>query len=305
MGDFHLPEALLSSLHPKRRHHALLLCQLPRAERLTCLKQVARVILCGSDREHRLQKEACCQSCYLLSLDQHPDLLLIQPDKSGGTIKIEQIRSMLTTIFVSPKLSAQRVVIILPAEQLNPSAANGLLKVLEEPPAGVYFIVATDNPGLLLPTMISRCQIWRMHHDDAFMTNCTRYVTQSMLLEESKQPVLTAYQSIVDDLYHLITQKTSICLIAARLQQFRLLEIMQIFYCILSQLIRDQMNSAHADPSLERLYGRLPLSVLFQALDYLHAAFEKINHTIHMNALLVIENFLMILMKEAHDERGR
>lgn len=304
-----LPEPLRQNLCSDRRHHTLLLCQLPRVNPSEFLKEAVRLMLCQSRDNPDC---TTCQSCQLVHLEQHPDVLQIQPDKSGGQIKIEQIRTMLGTVFLSPKLSTQRVIIISPAEQLNLAAANALLKVLEEPPLGVYFILTADNPGLLLPTILSRCQIWRIAHDDAFMTSCHDLILR-ILFNDEDHPLSGAYQSIMDDLHHVLIEKTSVSLIAAKWQSFRLFDMTQILYCIVSQMIRDHMfeNSNSFSSNRERLRVRreqlplCPLSILFHALDYLHAVFEKINHTIHMNTQLVIENFLMIMVKEGRDEYGR
>jgi len=86
----------------------------------------------------------------------HADLRWIQPD--GAVIKVDDIR-MLAEFAVGTRQSAPRKVAVLErAHLMNASAANALLKTLEEPPAHTYLILSTSQPGRLLPTIVSRCQ---------------------------------------------------------------------------------------------------------------------------------------------------
>ena len=86
----------------------------------------------------------------------HGDLRWIEPE--GAVIKVDDIR-MLAEFAMGTRQSAPRkVAVIEQAHLLNPNAANALLKTLEEPPAHTHLILATAQPGRLLPTIVSRCQ---------------------------------------------------------------------------------------------------------------------------------------------------
>lgn len=85
-----------------------------------------------------------------------PDLHLITPEKNR--IKIDQLRELKRKIFLYPAEGKAKVVIIDPAESMTDTAANALLKILEEPPADTYFILISAQPMRLLPTIRSRCQ---------------------------------------------------------------------------------------------------------------------------------------------------
>jgi len=76
-------------------------------------------------------------------------------------ISIDQIRAMQARLTTRPTLGAFRAIIIEPADDLERSAANALLKSLEEPPAGTFFLLVTHRPGMLLPTIRSRARILR------------------------------------------------------------------------------------------------------------------------------------------------
>jgi len=78
-------------------------------------------------------------------------------------IAIEQVRSMQARLNTRPTLGERRAIIINPADDLERNAANALLKSLEEPPQGTFFLLVTHRPGLLLPTIRSRARILRFN----------------------------------------------------------------------------------------------------------------------------------------------
>ncbi len=86
----------------------------------------------------------------------HPDLKWVAPE--GSVIKVDDIRDVAAFAVGTRQMAAAKVVVIESAELMNPSAANALLKTLEEPPPDTYLLLATARPGRLLPTIVSRCQ---------------------------------------------------------------------------------------------------------------------------------------------------
>lgn len=110
--------------------------------------------------------------------DRHPDILVPEhpPEnkeeekkRADGqddvrrkrSIPIDEIRTVQHRLTTRPTLGSRRVVIIDPADDLEKGAVNALLKSLEEPPAGTYFLLVAHRPGRLLPTIRSRCRILR------------------------------------------------------------------------------------------------------------------------------------------------
>ncbi|MEM6909578.1 MAG: DNA polymerase III subunit delta' [Pseudomonadota bacterium] len=77
------------------------------------------------------------------------------------SIRVDQIRSMQKRLTTRPTLGSRRAIIIEPADDLERSAANALLKSLEEPPAGTFFLLVTHRPSRLLATIRSRCRVLR------------------------------------------------------------------------------------------------------------------------------------------------
>jgi len=84
-----------------------------------------------------------------------------KPFERARSIRIRQIRAMQRRLTTRPTIGSRRVVIIDPADDLERAAANALLKSLEEPPQGTFFMLVTHAPARLLPTIRSRCRVLR------------------------------------------------------------------------------------------------------------------------------------------------
>ncbi|MCX8011739.1 MAG: DNA polymerase III subunit delta' [Desulfobacterota bacterium] len=97
-----------------------------------------------------------CPACIQIEHGNHPDLLLLEPEK--GTITIDQIRDLTRTLSWKSFSGGNKICIVDEADQMNDHAANALLKTLEEPAPGTVIILITARLYRLLPTIISRCQ---------------------------------------------------------------------------------------------------------------------------------------------------
>ncbi|MFY9321646.1 MAG: hypothetical protein WAP04_04400 [Bacillota bacterium] len=103
-----------------------------------------------------------CLSCKLIQEGNHPDVRVISPD--GLSIKINQIRGISHDMSFKPRYEKGfRVTILENAEKMTQEAQNSFLKILEEPPKNVVFILVAGNPQGLLPTVRSRCQLIRVN----------------------------------------------------------------------------------------------------------------------------------------------
>jgi DNA polymerase-3 subunit delta' len=118
--------------------------------------------------------DACgaCDPCRRIVSDNHPDVRMLDvahdrffeaPDKDyrGKDIPIDQIRALRQDAAYPPYQGRRKVYIIADAERMNPSSSNSLLKILEEPPARITFILIAESAVALLPTIVSRCQLVR------------------------------------------------------------------------------------------------------------------------------------------------
>jgi DNA polymerase-3 subunit delta' len=111
----------------------------------------------------------------LIAAGSHPDMRWLQRlenEKTGNisrNIKVDQVRELGEFMALSPAMSNWRVAVIDSVDELEPSAANALLKMLEEPPPNTIFFLVSHAPGRLLPTIRSRCRRVQFHplSDDA------------------------------------------------------------------------------------------------------------------------------------------
>ena len=125
------------------------------ARGLLCETPAADGIACGT-----------CASCHYVAAGQHPDLQLIEPfvvDEDGEVkaqdpILIERIRALIDWVQLTSHRGRAKVAVIVPAESMNPAAANALLKTLEEPPPSTYLILVAHQPGRVPATLRSRCR---------------------------------------------------------------------------------------------------------------------------------------------------
>src|SRR4051794_40525383 len=100
----------------------------------------------------------------LVEAGSHPDMRWLERlvnEKTGNlarNISVDQVRGLSELFELSPAMSDWRVAVIDTIDELEPSAANALLKMLEEPPASCLFLLVSHAPGRLLPTIRSRCR---------------------------------------------------------------------------------------------------------------------------------------------------
>jgi DNA polymerase-3 subunit delta' len=153
-----------------RLPNALLLKGAEGIGKLDLALDFAQSILCATPLSSGLACQSC-PSCHWFAQETNPDFRLIQPDalasaeetpeKEGGKkasreISVDQIRALSNFVNLSAHSGGYRVVLIHPAEAMNSNSANALLKTLEEPTDKLLFILVSNKPQQLLPTILSR-----------------------------------------------------------------------------------------------------------------------------------------------------
>ena len=132
-------------------------------KKLTALR-VAQTMCCDQIQEGS-NPDPCgiCQPCYQIETRIHPDFLDIQPDAEtqNPQIKIDRVREIEHHVIYRPLMGTRKICLIDAADRMTLSAANALLKTLEEPPDHCLFLLVTSRPSLLLPTLVSRCLVVR------------------------------------------------------------------------------------------------------------------------------------------------
>jgi DNA polymerase III subunit delta' len=188
-------EQFASSWESRRLHHAWLLAGPKGVGKASFAREAATRILAEAagpavdlpgletPPDHPMAK--------LLSAGSHPDFRWVErlERPAGGlarNISVDQIRSLQDLLSVTPSMSPWRAIVIDSVDDLEASAANALLKMLEEPPANTIFFLVSHAPGRLLPTIRSRCRrLDFVRLDDDIMTSSLR----RLLPEENSEEI--------------------------------------------------------------------------------------------------------------------
>ena len=144
---------LLSGLASGRVSHATLIVGPPNIGKATLARFFAQALTCGET------PVPCgvCRSCRRIISGNHPDVRVL--DAPDETLKIDHVRDLQRELSLSPHEGTWRVAVLCDFERASTEAANALLKTLEEPPAPVVLLLTATEANILLPTIVSRCQI--------------------------------------------------------------------------------------------------------------------------------------------------
>jgi DNA polymerase-3 subunit delta' len=149
-------DLLKRALASGRVAHAYLLTGPPQIGKRSLALNFAQALNCLSDNNEEMPCGQCL-ACSKIAHGNHPDVQIIEGE--GGTLKIDQMRTLRHEAVLSPLEGRWKVYIIRQMEQATAEAANCLLKTLEEPPSNVILMLTASEAEALLPTIVSRCQV--------------------------------------------------------------------------------------------------------------------------------------------------
>ncbi|HSH72806.1 MAG TPA: DNA polymerase III subunit delta' [Methylophilaceae bacterium] len=306
-----------------RLPHAMLLRGRSGIGKFDFAKSLTNALLCQTPDSEGF---ACgvCASCGWFAQGNHPDYRLLSPEQDAtgdedspapaktskrSQILIGQIRELDSFLEQSSHSSdGLRIVLIYPAEALNPIAANALLKMLEEPPKGLKFILVADQPHRLLATIMSRCNkidmpipsrddavTWLAQHDVKDAAVRLDYAGGSPIsaledAEEGAQSLATVWQMLTQgaklDVFPLATLCASLGMENAihAIQKW----VYDIMACRFTGKIR--YHTAHAS-ALQALSERVDLGLLMDFQRKLNQARKTASHP--LNNELQLENILL------------
>jgi DNA polymerase-3 subunit gamma/tau len=156
VGQEHITTTLKNAIKSNQLAHAFLFCGPRGVGKTTCARILAKTINC---EDQTPEDEACnkCHSCK--SFDEGTSLNIHELDAASNN-SVDDIRSLVEQVRFSPQAGKYKVYIIDEVHMLSSSAFNAFLKTLEEPPPYAIFILATTEKHKILPTILSRCQIF-------------------------------------------------------------------------------------------------------------------------------------------------
>ena len=162
--DFSGQSAHIAQLHADFANHTFVHAYMLCGPRGTGKKSVARLCaMAAVCRGEGRRPCGACGPCRRILSDTHPDLHTIVPEKGKQTIGVNVLREALAQVGTKSFEDTTKVLIFPNAEKMTAAAQNCLLKTLEEPPQDTVFFLITDQPGAMLPTIVSRCRVIRFH----------------------------------------------------------------------------------------------------------------------------------------------
>jgi len=251
-----------------RLPHALLLHGQEGLGKQAFAFRLANTLLClhpGTD------VSACsrCKSCLLFKAGTHPDLVVTELVDDSTAITVDQVRALGDFLNLRPHTTARKVIILNPAESMNPNAANALLKLLEEPPLGSVFLLVTPQHMRLPATIRSRCALvafrppsraaaldWlaRRMPDDAERALDLAAGAPLLALALAGTDAAAAHADVVRDLDALMAGRGDPLRCAARWKTFGAERSLRWAQRYLAQRIRTQMTDSEQRYNSETSY---------------------------------------------------
>lgn len=197
VGQSHITTTLKNAIKNNQVAHAFLFCGPRGVGKTTCARILAKTINCEN---RTADGEACnvCNSC--ASFDNGTSLNIHELDAASNN-SVDDIRTLVDQVRFAPQAGKYKVYIVDEVHMLSASAFNAFLKTLEEPPPFAIFILATTEKHKILPTILSRCQIFdfkRITNED----------TVEHLQEICEKENISADKTAL----HIIAQKSEGCL---------------------------------------------------------------------------------------------
>lgn len=156
VGQQHVTETLKNALGKDQLAHAFLFCGPRGVGKTTCARILAKALNCENPTE---DNEPCNECTTCKAMNESASFNIVELDAASNN-SVDHIRSLNDQIRIPPQAGDYRVFIIDEVHMLSLSAFNAFLKTLEEPPSYAVFILATTEKHKILPTILSRCQIY-------------------------------------------------------------------------------------------------------------------------------------------------
>ncbi|MEO8822833.1 MAG: DNA polymerase III subunit gamma/tau [Ginsengibacter sp.] len=197
VGQSHITTTLKNAIKNNQLAHAFLFCGPRGVGKTTCARILAKTINCEN---RTADGEACnvCNSC--VSFDNGSSMNIHELDAASNN-SVDDIRTLVEQVRFAPQAGKYKVYIVDEVHMLSPSAFNAFLKTLEEPPPFAIFILATTEKHKILPTILSRCQIFDFKR-------ITNDATVEHLQEICEKENIKADKTAL----HIIAQKSEGCL---------------------------------------------------------------------------------------------
>ncbi|MBE6781163.1 MAG: DNA polymerase III subunit [Ruminococcaceae bacterium] len=184
VGNKRICETIDALISSNRLPHAIIIEGEKGTGKRTLAKYIAKAAVCESS----VPPCNSCRNCHLADANTHPDIETVAPEPKRKNIVVEQVRNLRSTAYRSAHTASRRAFIIEQADTMNPSSQNSLLKVLEDPPSDVVFVLIALSADNLLETVVSRCLILSLNTPS--QDEAVKYLTSYHKMSEDKARTL-------------------------------------------------------------------------------------------------------------------
>ena len=260
-----------------------------------------------------------CKTCLLFKAGSHPDFYHIVPEDDGKQIKVEDVRNLINYIYLSSQYSKYKIVLINPADAMNKSASNALLKTLEEPPDDVIMILVSSQPARLAVTIRSRCQrlsFAASNHDMTLdwlvnKTGLDRVKSVDLLniaqgrpiyaLELTENETISNQSQVLVDLGDLINSRADIIKIAQRWHDYGASDVFLWLMGMITSMARSKMQKDHQPDAstgarnrdLQQITNELNLYQLVGCYELVLGHYHAVTGPFNINRMGLLEDFII------------
>lgn len=154
-----LEKSLFAALHSKRFPHAAILEGGSVEDRMKLAQKIAAALVCSSGGQVPC---GACPNCKKAEANSHADILLYTVEDKPKAFKVDYVREIRSKAYIVPNEAARKVFILENAHTMGIEGQNAILKILEEPPAYVNFILLCSSKSGFLPTVLSRAAVYNL-----------------------------------------------------------------------------------------------------------------------------------------------
>lgn len=272
---YSLNEKILNNFNGKRVPHAIIIEGFSSEEddiRLAIAKIISAFLMCKNENE-----KPCfnCNSCNKIFADNHPDVIKIGDNGLAKSFHIDKIRELRQDVFIIPNESNYKVYILDYSDNMTAAAQNALLKVLEEPPKSVMFILICKSSKNLIQTIKSRCQIFSFEINENKMydkktEDCVKDIINGLVAVTEWELMLATSKLIKDKLL--------------------LKNVLDILIDIFSEAVRESFEASSSNKIFAEeskiLSARLTKLSLIRSIEVLENTKDMLEKNANMNLLI-------------------
>ena len=199
LGDCEASRQLDSLINSRRLPHAVVIESKDTALSKKTAQEIAKACVCSNDS---FRPCGNCSNCKKAEENIHPDIYTVNITDNKKAVGVGEIRTMISDCFIKPNESQCKVYLIY--DKMTPEAQNALLKILEEPPQNVQFIITTESSTILLQTVRSRSTLFKLSDEEKSGSNDEKVMETAVEIAKAipnnmELPLLIATGKLADD----------------------------------------------------------------------------------------------------------